>query len=102
MDICLEELGLSDLAAAIEGSSILDNGEVTIFAPTNTAINGQFLSQTALTTHIVNGPVRNCDLRDGAVLRPLNEATLLHVTDVHEYNPINFKFSEVRDNNICC
>ena len=91
---CLEELGLTQFSALIEGSSLLDSlDEITVFAPTNDAIGGQFLNQSVLSTHVVGEVVRNCDLRDGAVLKPLNEATLLHVTDVHQYNYM--EFSEV-------
>ena len=87
---CLIELGLTDFAAATENiglsSRLADmEEEFTVFAPTNDAINGQFLGLLTVTSHILNEIVRNSELRSGAVLRPLNEDTLLHVTDVHTY-----------------
>lgn len=86
---CLSELGLTDFLAAIEGSDLSSqmadvDRELTVFAPTNDAF-GLFLSQRSLMTHVVDEVVRNSDLRSGVVLRPLNEDTLLHVTDVFRY-----------------
>jgi uncharacterized surface protein with fasciclin (FAS1) repeats len=88
--VCLTELNLTDFLAAIEGSDISSqltssDADVTVFAPTNSAINGQFLSQANLRAHFLDEVVRNSDLRSYSVLRPITEETLLHVTDVHEY-----------------
>ena len=87
---CLSELGLTDFLAAIEGSELSSqladmDREFTVFAPINDAI-GLFLSQRSLMSHVVDEVVKNSDLRSGVVLRPLNEDTLLHVTDVVSYN----------------
>lgn len=96
---CLTELNLTDFQAALvdtELSSRLasEDEEFTVFAPTNDALSGQ-LSQSSLMTHVLDEVVKNSDLRSFAVLRPLNTATLLHVTDVHTFTS-RWKFSEVR------
>ena len=92
---CLEELGVSEFAAALNGSDLSSrlanpDEELTVFAPTNEAVNGVFLDQRALNAHIVEEIVRNSDLRDGTVLRPLDDTTLLHITDVHGYRDMEF------------
>ena len=96
---CLNELNLTDFLAAIEGSDISSqlaspDAEVTVFAPTNSAKNGQFLSQASLQAHILDEVVRNSDLRSFSVLRPIAKNTLLHVTDVHFYT-LDLGFTEV-------
>ena len=97
--VCLTELDLTDFLAAIEGSDINSllaspDAEVTVFAPTNFAINGQFLSQANLRAHFLDEVVRNSDLRSYSVLHPITEETLLHVTDVHTYTR-HLEFTEV-------
>ena len=97
---CLTELGLTDFEDAIENFPALksrlasEDEEFTVFAPTNGAINGRFLSRSSVMTHILDEVVRNKDLRSFSVLRPLNEGTLLHVTDVHAFT-WRFRFTEV-------
>ena len=88
---CLEDLGLSEFASALEERTGLSSRlasadeELTVFAPVNQAINGGFLGSNTLNAHIIaDDIVRNNDLRDGAVLRPLAENTLLHVVDEHD------------------
>ena len=103
---CLTELGLTDLIAAIAGrdsSSRLasQDEEFTVFAPLNEAFNGEFLSQMSLQTHILDEMVRNSQLRSWSVFQPLNEDTLLHVTDVHRLNR-DWTFSEVSCSNNKC
>lgn len=105
MAVCLTELNLTDFLATIEGSDISSllassNAEVTVFAPTNSAINGQFLSQANLRAHVLDEVVRNSDLRSYSVLRPITEETLLHVTDVHTYT-MDLKFREVSMSLLC-
>ena len=97
--MCLSDLGLTDFVAALEGSNLsswLDdvNEEFTIFAPINDAINGQFLSPVSLRSHILDEIVRNSDLRSNSVLQPLNEDTLLHVTEVHAFT-MSLAYTEV-------
>ena len=97
---CLEELELTDFAGALEGTELnsrLSNPdeELTVFAPTNEAISGRFLSQRTLTAHVVEEVVRNSDLRNGAVLQPVDEDTLLHITDIYGYS--NMEFTEVNN-----
>lgn len=101
---CLEDLQLTDFAAALEGSELSSqfaspDEELTVFAPTNEAINGRFLGSRTLNAHVIaDDVVRNNDLRDGAVLRPLDETTLLHVTDEHDRD---MDYTEVYYNDSC-
>lgn len=98
---CLTELNLTDFQAALVDTELggrlaSAEEEFTVFAPTNDAISGQ-LSESSLMTHVLDEVVKNSDLRSFAVLRPLNTATLLHVTDVHIFSSRwFFKFTEVR------
>jgi uncharacterized surface protein with fasciclin (FAS1) repeats len=109
---CLEDLELSDFAAALERIGLSSrlagaDEELTVFAPVNEAINGAFLSQRALNAHVIaDDVVRNRDLRNGAVLRPLAESTLLHVTDEHArdmgYTEVTFiNGAEVNTSDAC-
>lgn len=99
---CLRELNLTDFQAALMGTELggrlaSADEEFTVFAPTNDAVSGQLLSESSLMTHVLDEVVKNSDLRSFAVLRPLDKATLLHVTDVHIFSSRwFFKFTEVR------
>ena len=101
---CLTELNLTDFQAALVDTELggrlaSAEEEFTVFAPTNDAISGQSLSESSLMTHVLDEVVKNSDLRSFAVLRPLNTATLLHVTDVHIFSSRYrwfIKFTEVR------
>ena len=99
---CLTELNLTDFQAALVDTELggrlaSAEEEFTVFAPTNDAIGGPLLSESSLMTHVLDDVVKNSDLRSFAVLRPLNTATLLHVTDVHIFSSRwFFKFAEVR------
>lgn len=97
---CLTELNLTDFQAALEDTELsaqlaTTDEEFTLFAPTNDAIGGQFLSQSSLMAHVLDEVVKNSNLRNFLVLRPLNQNTLLHVTDVFSWRKPS-KFTEVR------
>ena len=96
---CLKDLGLTTLVNSTVGTQLelllQEDGEFTVFAPTNEVLDGALVPEFILRAHIVDELVPNNQLRSGVVLLPLNRETLLHVTDVPIFRGW-YHYSEVR------
>ena len=109
---CLQNSSLSQFQAQIANEPELsaalqsDDGQFTIFAPSNDAFNRLSDSQIlllfsglnrrqTLEVHIANKTIPTRRLREGAVIRPLETCTLLHVTKFERWLRASRRFSVV-------
>ena len=93
---CLSFLNLTEFYRVVDEAFLKDtlsntNTSLTIFAPTNEAAQSivsvlpQDIFRNIATSHIVEETIPDRKLFHGAVFKPLMNETLLHVTDVAEY-----------------
>ena len=109
---CLQNSNLSQFQAQIANEPELraalqsDDGQYTIFAPSNEAFNTLSDVQTVLLfsglarrqtleVHIANRTIPTRKLREGVVIKPLETCTLLHVTKFERFLRPSRKISVV-------
>ena len=109
---CLQNSSLSQFQAQIANEPELraalqsDDGQYTIFAPSNEAFNTLSDVQTlllfsglarrqTLEVHIANKTIPTRKLREGVVIQPLETCTLLHITKFERFLRASRKISVV-------
>ena len=109
---CLQNSTLSEFQGQIANEPELnaalqsDDGQYTIFAPSNEAFNrlsdvqllrlfSGLVRRQTLEVHIANKTIPSRKLREGAVIRPLEACTLLHITKFERWLRASRRFSVV-------
>ena len=109
---CLQNSNLSQFQAQIANEPELsaalqsDDGQYTIFAPSNDAFNrlsdvqlllrfSGLVRRQTLEVHIANKTIPTRRLREGAVIQPLETCTLLHITKFERLLWASRRFSVV-------
>ena len=88
---CLEELNLTQFRSQVEATSLNEtlasaDSMLTVFAPNDEAFDGiGGLPFGDLAGHVAEGIKPSSKLFHDAIIRPLAEGRLLHVTDVVSY-----------------
>ena len=109
---CLQNSTLSQFQAQIANEPELnaalqsDDGQYTIFAPSNEAFNrlsdvqllrlfSGLVRRQTLEVHIANKTIPSSRLREGAVIQPLEACTLLHITKFERWLRASRRYSVV-------